>query len=1117
MKKNEAAQLVSHTFTHAFSEEQFVGFVRNLLPGMKASSTRTVPNAQLPQGFREHIQNYTRLGTYRDPQGDVLDVVVVKLKRRGSLDRARTRQRNLMAHYLNKRSKDAVLVAYITDDPEDWRFSYVKLAYQTEISGKGKVKVKREFTPARRYSFLVGEHEPNHTAQKQLGDLLMRGGKLTLEQIEEAFNIESVTKEFFEDYKGLFLQIKENMDQIVASNQKVKTEFERCQIDTANFAKKLLGQIVFLYFLQKKGWLGVAQDAAWGTGDKKFMHNLYLNKGERNYFDDILEPFFYEALAIERKGDFYPALQCKVPFLNGGLFEPLNGYDWDKILIDLDDEVFAEVFNVFNLYNFTVREDEPLEREVAVDPEMLGKVFENLLEVKDRRSKGTYYTPREIVHYMCQESLINYLDTALNTETQKVAKEDIESFIQEGDTSLENDLAKEAGRKSGDYGLPESIREFAKEIDFALAGVKICDPAIGSGAFPVGMMTEIVRARDVLTTHLQNKRNRDAYTFKWHCIENSLYGVDIDASAVEIAKLRLWLSLVVDEESYDRIRPLPNLDYRIVCGNSLLSVQKNLFNYTLYPELEKKKDQYFGATSPKNKNALRNEIENLIDQLTDGKRLFDFEVYFSEVFSSKQGFDIVIGNPPYIGEKGNKKLFTEVRQGKLGKFYLRKMDIFYFFIHLALEIGKINSKASFITTNYYLTADGARNLRKDLKTRSEILKLIDFNELHIFESARGQHNIITIFSKANSPLTTTEVITHVNTCRTRRQGNANEKTFSQILDWDDDVTNYYSFPCNELFDGPEFYIRLEGIGGKTETPTQSLLNRLRSQGEVLGNLCKVSQGLLTGVDRITNRHINAGIIDAKYKNNGVYILSKEEFDSLDWTNEQKSLLRRFYKNSDIKKYHSSKSPNYYVLYLTRDLDIDDFPDIKRHVQKFKKPIQARSQDRGEIQAALRLGKWWVIFAAREKEVFTGPKIITPQRSYLNTFAYNEEDWFGSADVYFITSKINRVDLKYVLSLLNSKLYYLWLYFRGKKKGEMLELFYTPLTEIPIKVPSKEKQQPFIEIANKILALTQSSNYLQDQSKQKKVLGLEARIDRLVYQLYELTEEEIAIVEESVGR
>ena len=720
MKKPEADQLVINTFTHEFSEEQFTNFIRNLLPGLEAPSTRTVPNAQLPQGFREHVYNYTRVGTYHDPQGDVLDVVIVKLKNQGSLDRARTRQRNLMAHYLNRREKDAVLVAYITDDPSDWRFSYVKLAFQTEITDQGKVRVNQEYTPARRYSFLVGQHEPNHTAQKQLGDLLILEGKPTLEQIEAAFNIESVTKEFFEDYKKLFLMIKENLDRIVETKPQVQAEFERCEIDTANFAKKLLGQIVFLYFLQKKGWLGVAEGKAWGTGDKKFLSNLFEQNKDRNFFDEILEPFFYEALAMERKGDFYPALQCKVPFLNGGLFEPLNGYDWEHTLIGLDNKDFEEIFRVFNLYNFTVREDEPLEKEVAVDPEMLGKVFENLLEVKDRKSKGAFYTPREIVHYMCQESLINYLDAALNQKEKSLAKEDgiqsdlfgnkpdhqmvikekvyqelipladIETFIREGDISIERDQAREEGKLGDDdYGLPESIRNYAKEIDFALADVKICDPAIGSGAFPVGMMTEIVRARQVLTAYLPNQRNRDSYSFKWHCIENSLYGVDIDASAVDIAKLRLWLSLIVDEESYDEIRPLPNLDYRIVCGNSLLSVQKDLFNFSLYPELEQKKIQYFSTTSPKNKNVLRREIEGLIYQLTNGKTLFDFEVYFSEIFSKNKGFDVIIANPPYVRVDEIKKELKKIYRDKYQVVY-GKYDIYYLFFELGFRLGAGN-------------------------------------------------------------------------------------------------------------------------------------------------------------------------------------------------------------------------------------------------------------------------------------------------------------------------------------------------------------------------------------------------------------------------------------------
>lgn len=782
MNKFEAGQLVINTFTHAFSEDQFTTFIRNLLPGIQAPSTRNIPNAQLPQGFREHVHNYTRLGTYRDPQGDVLDVVIVKLKSQGSLDRARARQRNLMAHYLNQREKDAVLVAYIADDPSDWRFSYVKLAFQTEITDQGKVKVQQEYTPARRYSFLVGEHEPNHTAQKQLGDLLMREGKPTLEQIEEAFNIESVTKEFFEDYKTLFLMIKENLDSIVAAKPNVNAEFERCEIDTGNFAKKLLGQIVFLYFLQKKGWLGVGKYEAWGTGDKKFLSNLFEKNIDKNFFDEILEPFLYEALAMERKGDFYTRLQCKVPFLNGGLFEPLNGYDWENTSIGLDNQDFEEIFRVFNLYNFTVREDEPLEKEVAVDPEMLGKVFENLLEVKDRKSKGAYYTPREIVHYMCQESLINYLDAALNQKEKNLAKEDgiqsdlfgkkpdhqmvmkekvyqevvpladIETFIREGEISIERDQAREEG-KLGDnkYGLPESIRDHAKEIDFALSDVKICDPAIGSGAFPVGIMTEIVRARRVLTPYLSNLHNRDPYSFKWHCIENSLYGVDIDASAVDIAKLRLWLSLVVDEESYDKIRPLPNLDYRIVKGNSLLGYP---YQRGGLGRLENLKEAYFIEPKPKEKRSIKEEIEkelvNIFNQTQKSlgyQVTMDFRINFSEVFRKKDGFDIVIGNPPYISavqhsksDKENRKTYRKIYPLLKGSY-----DLYTAFLLLGVRIANSSGHYCWIIPNKFLITDYSKDVLNHLQYNG-LYSSIDVSTFDVFDGT-GVYPIIIFGSK----------------------------------------------------------------------------------------------------------------------------------------------------------------------------------------------------------------------------------------------------------------------------------------------------------------------------------------------------------------------------------
>ncbi len=362
---------------------------------------------------------------------------------------------------------------------------------------------------------------------------------------------------------------------------------------------------------------------------------------------------------------------------------------------------------MFDRYNFTVNEAEPLEKEVAIDPEMLGKVFENLIEENRRKGLGAYYTPREIVHYMCQDSLINYLDTALNENADVISRPDIETFIHLG----EQISHYESVETKYSIKMPKSIEQNARAIDEKLAAITVCDPAVGSGAFPVGMMTEIVRARCALTPYFNDVHERNPYHFKRHAIQNCLYGVDIDAGAVEIAKLRLWLSLVVDEEGVKQIKPLPNLDYKVVAGNSLLGVEKTLFNENLFKRFEELKVLYFDETDRVQKHKYRREIDDLIHELTNNKQMFDFEIYFSEVFHKISGFDVVVANPPYVGEKGNKSVFRELKAGPLRPFYQRKSDFFYFFFHVALNIAKTKGSVAFITTNYYPTATQAHKLR----------------------------------------------------------------------------------------------------------------------------------------------------------------------------------------------------------------------------------------------------------------------------------------------------------------------------------------------------------------------------------------------------------------------
>jgi hypothetical protein len=1124
---------------------------------------------------------------------------------------------------------DAALVAFYGDDPQDWRFSFVKMEYQLE-EVDGTVKPVEKLTHAKRCSFLVGTNEPNHTCKRQLLKLIMEEKvNPSIEEIEEAFSIDNVTKEFFLEYKDLFLALKDSLEEVIEKDSHVKKEVEDKSISTVDFAKKLLGQIVFIYFLQKKGWLGVEKDRAsggfrpWGSGPKDFLMKMFDKEIVQydNFFNDILEPLFYEALATKRDDDYYSRFNCKIPFLNGGLFEPINDYDWTGTEILLNNSIFGNILGTFDRFNFTVKEDEPLEKEVAIDPEMLGKVFENLLDVKDRKSRGAFYTPREIVHYMCQQSLINYLET--NTE---IPIGDIEKFIRWGDFAIdlmirEQEQIKKYGRSYGineKDGLPKSITENYLKIDRLLKDIKIVDPAVGSGAFPIGMMNEIVKARSALTTSFNEskQKNRTNYNFKRETIENSLYGVDIDSSAVDIAKLRFWLSMIVDEPNMADIQPLPNLDHKIMCGNSLLEEFEGvkLFDEELLGEIprdnsfeleqvdreEQKLNQelneiYTGKKENKgrskeikrelgklkrkrkkiiagpkedvpqstldevgqkrrresqiklkelrrlqkrlinepdkeSKRQHRSKIEQIVWELIEetlkeegneeamdrleqykknkSKPFFLWKLYFLDVFQRENpGFDVVIANPPYVGEDGHKEIFRPIAQGNLSKFYQGKMDIFYFFLHVALNISRQYSQITFITTNYYPTAFGAEKLRKDFEQRAIIRRLINFSELKIFESAKGQHNMITILSKDRDKGFIAK------TCETKRKGIADSKLLNSILNWSDEETEYFEVKQPELYEGKNSYIRLMGTGVNSDTPVHKILNKIKSNSNnQLSHYCNINQGVVSGCDTLSNKLIDKLTDKNSVKlKEGIFVfsLNNERDMSIIKTLSQyeKKHLKSFFKNSEIGRYWCNTEPNKLLLYLDKDIhDLEDLPNIKNHLLRFKEILL----DRREVKIG-RI-KFFCLQWPRIKDIFSKEKIVVPYRSKINSFAYNNVEWFCRSDSYVITIKNPTVYLKYILSLLNSKLFFLWLYYKGKRKGEILELFQTPLSEIPIKEISRSQQTPFIKIVDQIHSITKDDDYLDNLEKQARVKELEKEIDKLVYKLYDLTPEEIAIVE-----
>ncbi|MBR6993917.1 MAG: Eco57I restriction-modification methylase domain-containing protein, partial [Methanobrevibacter sp.] len=731
METKLAINILEKTFKQKFDIERFEYFLTELFNDVEIN---TVEEKQfVKDNLKKYVNHFYTIGNYRSKYDDRIGLYAVELSNESSRDRARTMQRNLIAKVMGK-NREAALVAFYSKDSDDWRFSYIKKYYKFGENG-----IKEELSAPRRHSFLVGPNEPNHTCQKQFLSLLISEDKISLEEIDEAFNIENVTDEFFKEYSDLVKSLVDSLTKIKEKDSIVREEFDSKYIKSSDFAKKLMGQLVFMYFLQKKGWLGVQKGNNWGTGPKNFLRGIF-NKCQdenKNFFNDVLEPLFYKGFAEEVSDFHYSEFGYMVPFLNGALFEPINNYDWEKTDINLTNSIFKNIFKTFDKFNFTVKEDEPLEKEVAVDPEMLGKVFESLLEGGDRKQKGAFYTPRHIVHYMCQENLISYLET--NTD---IPEEDLRKFITKGYLAIEHIIqVNDAGKKLQKIPhIRESIKENSDKLDNLLKNVKIIDPAVGSGAFPVGMMNEIVTARYILRL-INNVQDIDFYNLKKETIANSLYGVDLELSATDVTKLRFWLSLIVDEENIKEIEPLPNLDNQIMCGNSVIDGYENVRLFDdelivrsaqtklamtpkeqLFEKIESKKREFFNTCGPLQKEKLRREIKelkwqfieehlksigrkDLIEKVNkykyrDDRPFFIWELEFSEIFKGENpGFDIVIGNPPYVRNEKIKEIKPYLESHY--KTYHGNADLYVYFFEKGLKILKDEGIFAFICSNKF--------------------------------------------------------------------------------------------------------------------------------------------------------------------------------------------------------------------------------------------------------------------------------------------------------------------------------------------------------------------------------------------------------------------------------
>ena len=1170
MDKIQARKLVKDTFENGFDKNRFYYFIKNLLNNINEKDRFIYRGNYVYDNYKEYVKTLERLGKYEDLQGNKVDILIVQLKTGTSLEHARTMQRNFISRYLNggrdDSFKDAALVAFISPNQNDWRFSLVRMEYKLAKDGK----VRQELTPARRYSFLVGENETSHTAQSRLAPIIEDDkNNPTLDQLEEAFNIEKVTKEFFEKYRGLFLKVKEELEKLIKKDKKIKRDFKDRNVNTVDFAKKTLGQIIFLYFLQKKGWFGVARDKDWGTGPKNFLRCLFdlpadlssvtLMKEEssaqagkqiadyKNFFNDILEPLFYEALARERDDNFYSRFNCKIPFLNGGLFDPLNDYDWVHTDILLPNKLFSNndktkegdvgtgILDIFDRYNFTVKEDEPLEKEVAIDPEMLGKVFENLLEVKDRKSKGTYYTPREIVHYMCQQSLINYLVTESDLERKKIealvkpkplTKKDYQEFRRKG--GKKNHVVEGAA-------LVLWEKE-ARDLDKALRDIRICDPACGSGAFLVGMLKEVVRARKSLAFILD--REVTEYELKRDTIQNCLYGVDIDLGAVEIAKLRLWLSLIVDEKDIKRIKPLPNLDYKIMQGNSLIELlspdlvskgsdeEKN----KLIDRLNDLKSQYFESTDRKEKVSLRDQINNLIVTIVrydKAKKLKEKEGILKALKSQEKLFTLPGDNLSFGDVRTNKKVEKLTKETKkLRKEISISPDHFEWHLNFneVFEGRKRPARRSLeqsrkdeggfdvmIANPPYIGFHGISGIRRDFVSR--------------YNSAKGKFDLYIIFIEKSVKLTRDfGIITFI--CPTnfmkRKHGEMirvwllRNTDIIEIIDFEhsqkfESVTNYtgiFIWQKKVPFDGHKLQF-------KKDLFTQDIINYpqkdLCSKVWVIRNenvrkiVSKIEKNLRLWQ---VAKSISEGIVTGFNK---YYLLSARKIKEEKF---EKKYFRKCLRGKEVRR-NLIIPDNYYVFYpynvtLGKTRVISEKILKKNCVNYYKFLLKSKAEilDR---EYFIKSGKsWFELWNQRSLPIFTKEKILTPELSDGNNFVFDSGEYFYGDTVCGITLSNNpKIKLKTLLAILNSKL--IDFYYKSTtvpKAGGFYIYKVMYLKDIPIAIPLERMDYYLLKKQEQLHKIMKSCP-LSDRIKE-----YEKQIDQMVYKLYGLTGEEIRVVEEA---
>ncbi len=742
------------------------------------------------------------------------------------------------------------------------------------------------------------------------------------------------------------------------------------------------------------------------------------------------------------------------PAYNGGLFKPDSLLDNENVTID--DAILLEHCPKLSTYDFNT----------DIDVNILGHIFEHSLNE---------------IEEMERELTLANLETLPKLTTSKRKKDGIfytPKYIT--DYIVENTIGRLCKEKQAELTLPnfqtlaklnktENKILFAKYQEYKkwLFSLKILDPACGSGAFLNAALDFLINEHKQVDEQISNLTRDKIPLFDTDktILEQNIFGVDINEESVEITKLSLWLRTAKKD------RKLSDLNENIKCGNSLID---------------------------------NKEIA--------GEKAFDWNAEFAEIMKNG-GFDVVIGNPPYVGEKGNKDVFRPLQKAFKEK-YTKNADLIYFFFFKAIDLLKNNGLASFISTNYFLTADSAEILRNELKTKTSIYHLVNFNENKIFQSALGQHNILTFFKK-NQNIHNCKIINYLK----------NNLNFENIEKQDINIENFTTF-SNQIFEGKYNFI----ITSKKFNILRSVFNKIKENSKLIDEICYVNTGFDSSADKVKTQNIKLIKNQKNIKvGQGIFVLKNIELEKL---NLENNIIKKCYKSSDIDKYCSIKWQNLNVIYTNKDTKIENYPLIKNHLSKFKEILEYKKNEHHETLP------WYSLHRAREIEVFTDTnKIVFPYRSKKNIFSFSDSDFFGSKDILYLRLKDNNFNIKYLLALLNSKLYYNWLYYNGKRKGETLEMYVTPIKQIPIKQLSEIQQNKLVILVDEIISSkSKLADYTELYNEAKKENNFDREIqikkiinelkiiikkniesiDNEIYKLYELTNEEILIVENATN-